>query len=136
MGSLSKNFDNAEFACPCCGYSHIHPGMGVIAELIRHHEGDKPMSPNSGCRCLEYNEIVQKEYNPDYVPFSSESKHMPKDKDGAIDEIFGITIAGDFASNNPKRLYDFLDNLFSDTYGIGLYSWGIHIDLRPEKARW
>lgn len=33
-------------------------------------------------------------------------------------------------------LYQSAINLFSGKYGIGLYDWGIHIDIRPNAARW
>ena len=136
MGDLSKNSYKSEFACPCCGLNHIHPAMGVIFELIREYEGGDPLSPSSGCRCLNHNERVQMDYNEHYVPFTSNSNHMPKTKEGTIDEENGICIASDFKSDNPKRLFDFLDKLFPNTFGIGLYSWGIHIDLRQKRARW
>jgi hypothetical protein len=137
MGDLSLNFSHSEFACKCgCGLDNIDPRQAVIAELIRHHEGDKPMIPNSGCRCLNHNERIQMDVNENYIPFSSKSKHLPFTEDGDINGLTGETTATDYPSSNPRKLYDFLDNLFPDTYGIGLYSWGVHIDPRPIKARW
>lgn len=137
MGDISRNFDLSEWACPCgCGLSRIDLRLMPIAEIIRHHEGDKPMSPSSGCRCLKHNEKVQKIANSKYVPFSSRSKHMPFTKDGTIDEENGLCTAGDFESDNPKSLYDYLDSLFPNMYGLGVYSWGIHVDTDQNKRRW
>lgn len=123
MGDFSLHFDLREFVCPCCGLDNIAPGIAVIMELIRTYEGDKPLAPNSACRCKKYNEKIQKEVNPNYIPGSSKSKHVE-------------SIAVDIPSDNPKALYLYLNKLFPDTYGIGLYSWGVHIDLRQAKARW
>lgn len=128
MGNLSKNFSKDEFACPCCGLATISLGIVTIAEMIREFEGGDPITPNSGCRCRNYNEKVQKEANKDYIRFSSKSTHMPLEG--------GTCTAGDFPSKNPERLYNFLDSLFPNTYGIGVYSWGIHIDTRKVKVRW
>lgn len=137
MGDISKNYDRSEWACKCgCGLDRIDLRLMPIAEIIRHYEGGKPMSINSGCRCLLHNERIQRLANKNYKPFSSRSKHMPIDKDGTIDEENGICTAGDFRSENPKRLYDFLCDLFPNLYGIGVYSWGVHIDTRQSKARW
>ena len=35
-----------------------------------------------------------------------------------------------------KMVYDYLCKKYSSKYGIGLYSWGIHVDVRPTKSRW
>lgn len=122
MSKLSANFSREEFACPCgCGFATVDVGLIPIVEEIRAVIG--PFSPSSACRCREYNETIQKKYVKNYVALSSKSKHME-----------GIAI--DVKTQQPKKLYTFLDNLFPNTYGIGVYSWGIHIDTRTVKARW
>lgn len=124
MGDISVNFSLWEFECPCgCGFNSIDLRLMPIMEAIREHEGGKPMKPSSACRCVKYNEKIQKQVNPKYISFSSQSRHL----DG---------IAVDIKSNNPYELYKFLDNLFPHIYGIGVYDWGIHLDTRPYKARW
>lgn len=130
MGDLSRHFSRAEYSCKCgCGLDNIDLQLISISEIIRHHEGDKSMTPNSACRCVEHNEKVQKIANKNYTPFSSTSKHLPFG-------LYDLCRAGDFKSENPKKLYDFLDSLFGNIYGLGVYNWGIHVDTRPEKARW
>jgi uncharacterized protein YcbK (DUF882 family) len=34
-----------------------------------------------------------------------------------------------------KKVYDYLDKKYPNKYGIGLYTWGVHIDTRKEKSR-
>ncbi len=115
MGDLSKNFSLYEFQCKDnCGYNAIDFKLMPIMEIIRTHEGSNPLTPNSACRCVDHNETIQKQANKEYVPHTSKSKHME-----------GIAV--DIKSENPKVLFVFLDSLFPDMYGIGLYSWGIHI---------
>lgn len=121
---LSKNFNRDEFECSDgCGTNGIHPGIAIIMELIRVHEGEKPISPSDACRCHNNNERIQMDANENYVPGSSKSKHLE-------------CIAVDVKTKDPLALYMFLDKLFPNTFGIGLYSWGIHIDLRFKRARW
>lgn len=85
---------------------------------------DKPII-TSGCRCLDYNEYVQKEVNANYVPFSSKSQHM---KGWAADHKF--------EKITPKQLYDFYNDKFKNKFGLGLYNTFVHFDPRPWFARW
>ena len=39
-------------------------------------------------------------------------------------------------SVSAKRLYDVADKLIGDQGGVGIYSWGIHIDSRGYGSRW
>jgi len=122
MSKISPNFWRKEFACKCgCGYDTIDIELIPIAEAIRSKIGS--FSPSSACRCVKYNEKIQKKYTKNYIAFSSKSKHL-------------IGRAIDVKTEKPEELFAFLDNLFPNTYGIGIYSWGIHIDTRSEKARW
>jgi len=122
MSKISANFAREEFACPCgCGFSTVDIELIPIAEAIRSFTGS--YSPSSACRCVIYNEIIQKKYVKNYIAFSSKSIHM---EGRAIDVKY----------HDPYKLYLFLVDLYLNTYGIGVYSWGVHIDTRLEKARW
>ena len=129
------NFKPIEFACQCgCGLMNIDPRQLAIAEIVRTFEGGKPYSPNSGCRCREHNETVQRKYVKNYKPYTSRSWHMPKDDHGEL-AYDGICHAVDYPSKKPKKLYKHLNKLFPDIYGMIRYSWGVHVDLRPVKYR-
>lgn len=124
MGDLSNNLSRYEVACKCgCGFATADIVTVKMFEQARKFEGNKPVAPNSWCRCHHYNEIVQMDANENYIPNSSKSKHMEG-------------IACDFPSDNPKALFDYLDNLYLDSCGIGVYNSFVHFDSRLAKARW
>ena len=126
MGDISEHLSRKEIECGCgCGFATADYQTVLMFEEARKFVGHA-VTPNSWCRCQHYNEIVQMDYNENYVPFSSKSKHM-----------YGI--ACDFPTKTKEeaiKLYNFLDSLFPDSCGIGLYSWGVHFDSRSIKARW
>lgn len=56
MGDLSANFSNSEFACPCCGQSHMDSDFIIKLQQVRDDLG-VPFSPvdGGGYRCPQYN---------------------------------------------------------------------------------
>lgn len=124
MGDLSLHLNRHEVACKCgCGFATADYQTVVMFEQAREFEGSKPVTPNSWCRCEHHNEIVQMDANENYIPFSSKSKHMQG-------------IACDYPTEDPKALAHFLDSLYPDSCGIGIYNTFVHFDSRPVKARW
>lgn len=131
MGDISKHFSRAEFACKCgCGLDNIDLRLMPILEMVRSYNGHTSLTPSSGCRCLSHNEKVQKENNPGYLPFGSQSKHLPDPQEE------GMCHAVDVPVDDPVNVYNFLCSLLPGTYGIGLYPWGIHVDTRHMMSRW
>lgn len=58
MGDLSEHFSRWEFACHCgCGYDDVDPDLITMLEVMRRELG-KPITVNSGCRCLAWNREV------------------------------------------------------------------------------
>jgi len=121
-----RHFKRSEFACKCkCGYNTVDAELITVLEDLRQFCEHTPLIINSGCRCVEHNEKVQKDNNPDYIPYSSRSKHM-------------LGIAADVVSRykTPQEMYDYLVKKYPLCYGISAYSWGVHIDVRSKKSRW
>lgn len=125
MGDLTENLSRHEFACEC--------GCGLICadfELVNVIQG---VCDHFGCsvdisgpnRCHEHNEVVQKKYNPNYVSYSSTSTHMD-------------AIAADckFSGVSPSDVADYLEEKYTNKYGVGRYHNRTHIDVRSNKARW
>lgn len=112
---MSKHFSKKEFACPCCNKVIVSNHLMAALELCR-AEFMAPVIINSGYRCKTHN---------DFVKGSKESKHM-------------LGIAADFTILNATTddIYDYLNMTFPKCYGIGKYSTWIHLDVRPERARW
>nr|DAN87018.1 MAG TPA: peptidase [Caudoviricetes sp.] len=36
----------------------------------------------------------------------------------------------------PIDVYNYFNETYPDTYGVGIYNTFVHIDVRPNKARW
>lgn len=118
-------FEKKEFRCPCdeCGGFPVEPQepmvravdeirrrLGVPVTIVR-EDG----SGGSGVRCAKHNADVGGVAN---------SQHL-----------YGIA-ADLHSSKSPEEMYRVAEDVLGDTGGIGLYSWGIHVDTRPVKARW
>ena len=124
---LRDNITTKDIECNCgCGFNKVSPAILDVAQELRTHYG-KPIHINSrnhsGCRCYEHNTSVGG---------TPKSKHMP-------DEITGVCRALDFDIEqvSNKAVYDYLCAKYPNCLGIGLYSWGIHIDDRMDRAyRW
>jgi uncharacterized protein YcbK (DUF882 family) len=116
MGDISKNFNRSEFACKCgCGFDAVDKELVCVLELVRKNF-NAPVIINSACRCLEHNRSVGSK---------DTSQHV---KAKAAD----IVVKG----VKPQFVYDYLNDIFSDKYGIGNYKTFTHIDVRDKKARW
>ena len=122
---LTKNFYRDEFACRgknCCGNSapinmDLVNGIQMMRDIINdEYEGDIPFYINSGYRCLVHNEDEDSD---------DESQH-PKGNAGDIKADVPIYRLFEAAIQVPQ---------FKNG-GIGLYDWGIHVDVRGHKARW
>ena len=117
-----EHFNREEFRCKCGGlYCQGFPAepdekMVRYADEIRRRLG-VPLSVNSGLRCKVWN---QKNNG------ASQSQHMT----GLACDLGapeGVT---------PEKMASVAEEVIGNTGGIGIYSWGIHIDSRSVKARW
>ena len=114
MGDLSEHFSRWEFACRCgCGYDDVDPFLVNKLEKIREYTG-KPMTINSGCRCLRHNTMVGG--NP-------QSEHM----DG---QAADIAIGSSFARNNMV-----IAALDAGIRRIGIAKTFVHVDIDIEKPQ-
>lgn len=112
---LSKNFSEKEFACSCCG--ETKPSMELVNLLQEmRDELEEPITITSSYRCKKHNAEV------------GGAKHSQHLLGTAADiQVKGCT---------PAFIYEYLDNKYPDTLGIGKYKTFTHIDVRPTKARW
>ena len=104
------------FACKCgCGLNSVDIELDfVLEELIRWF--NKPVTITSACRCENHNQDI-----------------------GGVDNSYHKRCrAVDFIVEDidPLDVYDYLDKLYPDRYGIGKYSKFTHLDTRTYKARW
>ena len=123
---MTKNIKVHEIECGCgCGFNKMSRGTLNIVQMVRDVFG-KPVRINDGghcgCRCEEHNAKVGGSKN---------SQHKPQDD--------GMAHAIDFHVEGvePKVVYEFLNKLFPNSLGLGLYNTFVHIDDRCDKAyRW
>ena len=113
---LSKNFTSLEFDCHgngCCSSTKVDSKLVDYLQKIRNHFG-KAVSINSGYRCQKHNASVGG---------ASKSNHM--DGEAADIRISGVT---------PLELAKYAESI--GVLGLGVYSWGVHIDTRTSKYFW
>lgn len=118
-----RYFTRKEFRCTCgkCGGFPVEPQeeMVLVVDEIRHRLGVPVQivdAGGSGVRCKEHN---------DSIPNAAKNSQ----------HLYGM--AADLHSSKPaEEMYRVAEEVMGDTGGIGLYSWGIHVDTRPVKARW
>ena len=116
-----KYFKKQEFACKCGKYCNGYPvdidmNMVKIADQIRDRIG-KPVPVNSGIRCKTHNANVGGVSNSQHICGNAADLGCPT----------GCT---------PSQMASIAEELMGETGGIGIYSWGIHIDTRSTKSRW
>lgn len=117
-----RYFTRAEFKCKCGGkYCNGYPAeidmnMVKIADEIRSRIG-KPIHINSGLRCKTHNANVGGVSNSQHLLGKAADLGCP-------------------AGFTPTQMASIAEEIMGDTGGIGIYSWGIHIDTRSTKSRW
>lgn len=117
-----KYFDRNEFKCKCGRYCNgfpVEPDQALVKLLdtVRAHYG-RPFTPNSAIRCTKHNRAVGG---------ASNSQHLYGTAADIPASSLGVT---------PKQLAAYLETLLPNTGGIGIYSWGCHVDTRKTKSRW
>lgn len=117
-----RYFTKTEFKCKCGGKhcngypAEIDMTMVGYADEIRHRLG-KPLNVNSGMRCSVWNQIQGGVSN---------SQHL-----------YGTAVdLGCPVGTTPAKMAAIAEDVIGNTGGIGIYSWGIHIDSRKTKSRW
>lgn len=113
---LHQHFSRKEFACQCgCGHDTVDAELlGVLINLREQFK--EPIMINSGTRCKNHNAAIGGAVN---------SKHL-------IGKAADIKISG----IPPEVVAKTLENLYPNTYGIGMYTGRTHIDVRATPARW
>lgn len=116
-----KYFQKSEFKCKCGKYCNGYPAeidmdMVKICDEIRKRIG-KPIVVNSGVRCKQHNANVGGVSNSQHVYGTAADLQKPS----------GVT---------PKEMAAIAEEIMGNTGGIGIYSWGIHVDTRKTKSRW
>jgi len=116
---LSPNFNLVDFHCHCdslaCRVTMVAQELVNGLEALRAIAG--PFDINSGYRCIPYNQKIN----------------------GRPNSYHTVGMAADCAPRflKPQELKQFAVQVPTlNQGGIGLYKWGIHVDVRPIMSRW
>ncbi len=115
---LTTNFRVREFACQDGSDTiFVSTDLAGVLQKIRTHFG-KPVTINSGYRTVAHNQSKQVEGSPT-------SQHLY----GLAADIVVQGVA-------PKEVARYAETLLGGRGGIGLYDWGVHVDVRAKRSRW
>ena len=109
-----KHFKESEFACPCCGVVSMDYDFLRKLDLVRELLGF-PIVPASACRCVNHNKQVGGKDDSRHLVTSSK-------KCDAIDV------------HEISRRWSLVRCCLSLGLSVGVYSWGVHIDNRPNPV--
>lgn len=117
MGDISKNFSRSEHTCNCgCGFDTVDVELNHILQVDLRDYYNKEVIVSGGNRCPFWNL---------HEEGSDNSYHM---KAKASDtKVKGVS---------PLAVYTYLNRKYPNKYGLGLYKTFVHIDSRPDRARW
>ena len=105
-----------DFACKCgCGFDTYDFETREVLKEVERWFG-KSVHITSGCRCDKHNK---------YIGGVELSKH----KEAKAADIW-------VEDTTPDAVYEYLDKLYPDRYGVGKYRTFTHIDTRADRARW
>lgn len=116
---LAPNFMDSEFKCRCCG-KMPEKGMKtlliVLLQRLRDKVG-KPLTVTSGYRCQKHNKAVGGAANSQHVLCTAADIRVPSGM--TVDQLAAAADAVGFT-------------------GVGKYykQGFVHVDVRPNRARW
>ena len=114
---VSDHFKLREFKCnDNSRVVVLNDELVTVLEKARRHFG-KAIKINSGYRTVAYNSTLK-----DASPKSQHTHGNAAD----------IVVSG----VKPIDVYNYFNETYPDTYGVGIYNTFVHIDVRPDKARW
>ena len=126
---ISKHFSRHEFKCRCgkCHFEAVDIELVKVLEKLREYfrnKGgqDRRVRILSGWRCPERNRQV------------GGAKHSRHIRGIAAD--FQVYDAKTGEKVSPQEIYDYLNHMYPDKYGLGVYDVFNHLDMRQNRARW
>ena len=112
----SDYFKREEFACKCgCGFDTVDAELLDVLVEIRLRFG-KPITINSGCRCETHNKNEGGSPNSQHV--------LGRAADIVVKDV------------HPSLVYEFINGIYPDDYGMKAYDTFTHIDTRTNRGRW
>lgn len=114
---ISEHFGVWEFKCKDNSRVIVlSKALVELLEKVREHF-KRPVVINSGYRTVQYNSKL-----PNSSP---KSQHT-------LGKAADIRVTG----VSPAKVYAYLNQLYPNSHGIGIYNTFVHVDVREKKSRW
>ena len=114
---ISEHFGVWEFKCKDNSRVIVlSKALVELLEKIREHF-KRPVVINSGYRTVQYNSQLTNS--------SPKSQHT-------LGKAADIRVTG----VSPANVYAYLNQLYPNSHGIGIYNTFVHVDVREKKSRW
>lgn len=114
---ISEHFGVWEFKCKDNSRVIVlDKALVELLEKVRAHF-KRPVVINSGYRTVQYNSRL-----PNSSP---KSQHM-------LGKAADIRVTG----VAPVNVYAYLNQLYPNSHGLGIYNTFVHVDVREKKSRW
>lgn len=127
---ISAHFTAAENRCRCgeCDRYSADVELVALLEEIRTYFGGASVIVHSWFRCRAHNNRPRTEKSASGHPGAGSSDSSWHIIGGAADfHILGVT---------NEAIRDFIRSRYPDCYGVGIYDWGLHLDVRPRRGDW
>jgi len=145
MGGLTDNLSVHEFACKCedeCTHKEVvHMPLALAMQaaadyFVEQYNAERVIvNISCGNRCPDHNIHVQIKDTGKTYHEAKKSKSTHVRCIGA-DHTISVVVMGEKHEIEPQELYEYYDDTHFNSCGVGLYSWGVHLDMRLNKARW
>lgn len=112
-------------SCPCCGLSATSRRLAVVVELLQTAFSD--LTVTSATRCERHNGSPQ-------VKGSPVSGHLPIWGEQGTESVAVDLKLNDWTDQRARALA--FAAIRAGVKGVGLYPWGLHIDLKPRFQLW
>lgn len=114
---ISEHFGVWEFKCKDNSRVIVlSKALVELLEKVREHF-KRPVVINSGYRTVQYNSQLHNS--------SPKSQHT-------LGKAADVRVTG----VSPANVYAYLNQLYPNSHGIGIYNTFVHVDVREKKSRW
>jgi zinc D-Ala-D-Ala carboxypeptidase len=131
MGDLTKNISKSELECKCglgCGFISCNYETVVAVQEACDHFANKLGLDKVSLTVLSVSRCPRHNNQPVRLGGAGSNN--------ASQHIRGTAMDHRIAGVSNDELYAYYDAKYPLKYGLGVYSWGVHLDTREAKARW
>lgn len=127
---ISDNFGTHEVQCKCgeCSGSTADIELVWILEQMRGYFGSRRVHINSWFRCRDHNNRSKTECNA--------NGHYGAGSNDRSWHLIGGAVDFKIPSIDCNTIRDYVRGIYTTRLGLGIYDWGVHLDVRPDRVDW